>query len=245
MTQSLIDIQIPSIYNNGPLPSRMAKCTPDTRAGILAIAADVRAKGHELRLSDLFRSYDMQKQSHEDWRQGKKKAYSPPPGGSMHEAGRAIDIDLASVGMALATFWKVARAHGFEPIIQSPNPGQSEAWHFDRRGSHHAVYEYVVSGKAGRGVSAYAQMSVSSILQSGIPVDSVKDQDVARLQSGLIRLGFDAGCIDGVLGETTMKAIEQAGCTRANAMDWVTAQLRQRFPEEYAPVVPPAAGPKG
>jgi hypothetical protein len=41
----------------------------------------------------------MQLQSHLDWKTGKKSAFSPPPGGSLHEAGRALDLDLDSLGM--------------------------------------------------------------------------------------------------------------------------------------------------
>jgi len=36
-------------------------------------------------LSDLLRSYDMQLQAHLDYTSGKKSAFSPAPGGSMHE----------------------------------------------------------------------------------------------------------------------------------------------------------------
>jgi hypothetical protein len=36
----------------------LAKCTPDTDAAIQDIDDDLRGMGHDLRLSDLFRSYD-------------------------------------------------------------------------------------------------------------------------------------------------------------------------------------------
>jgi D-alanyl-D-alanine dipeptidase len=136
----LVAITVASIYNHGPLPSRMAQCTPDTAAAIKAVVNDLQGLGHELRLSDLFRSYDMQKQANLDFTQGRKTAFSPPPGGSMHEAGRAMDIDLASIGVPLSKFWEIAGAHGFSPIIDSPDASRSEAWHFDCRGSHDAVY---------------------------------------------------------------------------------------------------------
>jgi hypothetical protein len=43
-----------------PLPTRMAKCTPDTHIAIFNIAKALAKKGGRLILSDLFRSYDMQ-----------------------------------------------------------------------------------------------------------------------------------------------------------------------------------------
>ena len=96
MKSPLIPIDILSIYKNKlgdlvPLSTRMAKCTPDTYNAIFNIATDLAKKGGKLILSDLFRSYDMQAQSHQDYVAGRKKAFSPPPGGSFHEAGRAFD----------------------------------------------------------------------------------------------------------------------------------------------------------
>jgi hypothetical protein len=229
----LVDIEIPSIYNHAPLPQRMAQCTPDTRAAILALAGDMNQLGHTLRLSDLFRGYEMQKKSHEDWLLGRKQAYSPPPGGSMHEAGRAMDVDLVATGMPLADFWKHAARHGFHPIISSPNSGQSEAWHFDCRGSHGLVYEYVRTGKAGPNLSPYKQMAASAILTAGISVDYVKNQQTAQLQSALIRLGADPGPIDGVAGERTQSALGAFGRTTAAATAAVEERLRCKWAAEY------------
>src|SRR5438045_3166741 len=100
MSAPLVKIQYPSIYMSGTtranLPDRMAKCSPDTKKAIYAIKADLIKEGGDLILSDLFRSYDMQLQSHKDYVMKKKKAFSPPPGGSMHEAGRAFDMDLST-----------------------------------------------------------------------------------------------------------------------------------------------------
>ena len=105
MSTPLIKIQIPSIYMSGTkrlnLPERMAKCTPDSKKAILAIKADLLKEGGDLILSDLFRSYDMQLQSHKDYVMKKKKAFSPPPGGSMHEGGRAFDMDLVAMKVTL------------------------------------------------------------------------------------------------------------------------------------------------
>src|SRR5450759_4222526 len=145
----LVAVKVASIYQSAPLPERMARATPDMAAALEHVVRDLQALGHDLRLSDMFRSYEMQWQAHQDYATRKKKAYSPPPGGSMHEGGRAMDIDLSSMGVPLSRFWEIAKAHGFLPIIDKPESSRSEAWHFDCRGSHAAVYEYVRSGKAG------------------------------------------------------------------------------------------------
>jgi hypothetical protein len=231
----LVPIVIPSIYNgNGPLPAHLAQCTPDTAAAILAVAADLTVLGFELRLSDLFRSRDAQQQAHEDFVQKRKTAFSPPAGQSMHEAGRAIDIDLSSIGVPLAQFWEIAAARGFTPIIDAPDPHRSESWHFDCRGSHDAVYQYVKSGKAGTAIAPYTQMAQSGILILGITLDAVPTQDAANLQAGLIRLGFDPGRIDGVQGDRTLEALKDAAADLDDPAAWLAAQLQSRFPQEYS-----------
>src|SRR5581483_9097577 len=207
----LVSISVASIYNHSSLPSRMAKCTPDTARAIQAVVDDLHGLGYDLRLSDLFRSYDVQRHANLDYVEGRKKAYSPPPGGSMHEAGRAMDVDLSSMGVPLSQFWDIAKAHGFFPIIDKPITTRSESWHFDCRGSHAAVYFYVQQGNAGASIAPYKQMAQSAILAIGVQVDGLPNMDVGYLQSGLIRLELDPGRIDGVMGERTLAAVRDAG----------------------------------
>ncbi len=228
----LVPISVASIYNNAALPSRMAKCTPDTARAIEGIVDDLRGGGNDLRLSDLFRSHDMQRQANLDYVERRKTSYSPPAGGSMHEAGRAMDIDLASIGVSLADFWEIAKARGFLPIIDAPIAGRSESWHFDCRGSHDAVYKYVQQGKAGASIPPYTQMARSGILSIGVQVDAVPDQAVALLQSALIRLGFDPGRIDGVIGARTLAALRDAGADPDDPAASLTSQLKARYPAE-------------
>jgi hypothetical protein len=229
----LVPITIPSIYNNAALPSRMAKCTPDTAAAIQLVAEDLHAEGHDLRLSDLFRSYDMQRQANLDYVEGRKKAYSPPAGGSMHEAGRAMDIDLSSLGVPLAKFWDIAKARGFFPIIDSPVVGRSESWHFDCRGSHDTVYRYVQQGKGGASIAPYTQMAHSAIGAIGVQLDEVPDQSVASVQASLIRLGFDPGRIDGVLGDRTLGAMRDAGLDPNDPAGSASMKLKEKYPLEF------------
>ncbi|MCL5744833.1 MAG: D-alanyl-D-alanine carboxypeptidase family protein [Acidobacteria bacterium] len=229
----LVAVKVTSIYKNAPLPGRMALATPDMGAALDKVVRDLRTLGHDLRLSDMFRSYEMQWQAHQDYATRKKKAYSPPPGGSMHEGGRAIDIDLSSMGVPLSKFWEIAKAHGFSPIIDKPEASRSEAWHFDCRGSHNAVYEYVRSGKAGAAMPPYTQMASSAIAAIGVELDAVHDQDVAFLQSSLIRLGLDPGRIDGVMGDRTTGALKEAGASPDDPAGALCALLKEKFPLEF------------
>jgi len=246
MKTPLVPIDITSIYKNRfgdivPLPTRMAQCTPDTYTAIISIAKDLAKKGGKLVLSDLFRSYDMQAQAHYDYASGKKKAYSPPPGGSFHEAGRAFDLDLSQIKVTLAEFWTIAAKYNVVPIIAQPKANAAEAWHFDCRGSHQIVFQYYADGK-GKNFKPYTAAAASAILSLGIQVDAFgANQKQAAIQSGLIRLGKTIGNIDGLIGRNTQRALEEVGIAfHPNEIDRILLQVenlvQQKFPKEY--VVP-------
>lgn len=239
MFTPLVPIAIQSIYDNKPLPTRMAHCTPDTYAAAFATKADLLSKSCDLVLSDMFRSYDMQFQANLDYVTKKKKAYSPPPGGSMHEAGRAFDLDLARIKkIKLAEFWTIAAAHKLAPIIDTPDNKLSEAWHFDCRGSHQIVYDYYNAKKGDNFKSSYTAMAASAIVSTGQKVDVLGD-DVrpAYIQSGLIRLGQIIGDLDGSIGAKSRDAIEAIGIDPAASLDdiaeAVDRKLQARFPDEF------------
>lgn len=230
MLTPLVSVTLPSVYGNSrPLFPRLARATPD----FSAILRQLMAQQPALRWSDLFRPYDIQLQSHQDYLSGKKKAFSPAPGGSFHEAGRAMDIDLATIGMRLAAFWDILNPMGLVPIIGTPNAKLSEAWHFDLRGSHQLVYDYVGSGKVQATYSPYAQAARSAILAIGQNVDGVPDQGVALIQSVLIRLGQDPGPIDGVAGFRTKAAAKALGATMDNADTKLGDPIKAKFPAEF------------
>jgi hypothetical protein len=242
MTAPLNEVVITSIYKNNageriPLPRRMAQCTPDMKAAIQAAGFELNRRGGNLFLSDLFRSFDMQLQSHMDFKSGKKKDFSPPPGGSLHEAGRALDLDLDSLGIRLVDFWELSRPMGLSPIIDAPTPGVSESWHFDCRGSHQIVYDYYKHGEGTNFAKPYAAMAASAILAVGIKVTRFgQNQIAAAIQSALIRLGQSIGNLDGSIGKKTRAALDAVGVQFAEPRTMLTALeglLRQRFPEEY------------
>jgi hypothetical protein len=236
MPAPLVTVTLPSIYGKPPaaLPKRMARCSPDFAQALLAIQMEVLAAGGRLVLSDMYRTYLMQAQAHMDYVSGKKKAFSPSPGGSMHEAGRAVDIDLGALGVPLASFWVIAARHGVVPIIARARPDVSEAWHFEGRGSHQLVYDYY----ARKGLHLPARgMATSAILAIGQRHDEVRDPVIGRVQSALVRLGQDPGVIDGIAGAGTRAAADAAGVSLADPAGAV-AELERRlalaFPAEYA-----------
>jgi hypothetical protein len=241
-----VKIAVKSIYQVSgkqiDMPSRMAKCTPDMYVAIHKIDAELRALNSELIISDLFRSYDMQLQAHLDYVNKKKSAYSPPPGGSMHEAGRAFDIDLGVIkkaGLSLQQFWDIANKYGVKQIIKNPDFAESESWHFDCRGSHQLVYDYYSSGKADN-MKPYIAMAASAILSAGIPVDRYKGKEqVANIQFGLVRLGKEIGNVDGVIGQKSKDAIAALGIksTDINVIETeVESMLQLKFKDEYQAV---------
>ncbi len=243
MKSPLLSINIMSCYKNKlkdllPLPSRMAKCTPDTHDAIFNIAAELATKGGKLILSDLFRSYDMQLQAHNDYVSGKKKAFSPAPVGSLHEAGRAFDLDLSVIKISLADFWILAAKYGVNPIISEPKTSISEAWHFDCRGSHQIVYKYYAD-KKGTNFVPYKAAAVSGVLAIGLHVDDFgSNQTQAAIQSCVIRLGKEIGNLDGQIGRKTQKGLEELGITfnLNNAPDMllqVENMIQEKFPNEF------------
>jgi len=249
MTAPLVRPVVMSVYEvNGQrvlMPERMARSTPDMKKALYGIRAGVEAAGGKLALSDLFRSYDMQLQAHLDYTSGKKKAFSPAPGASMHEAGRAFDVDLKGLKMSLADFWQIAEKRGVVPIIAEPDPKASESWHFECRGSHQLVYDYYKAGK-GTNFKPAAAMAASAIIAAGLAHDRFRaKEESAYIQSGLIRLGREIGNIDGEIGPKTHGVLSSLGITgsvRAEQCQALDTLLQQKFPDEFFDKIPEEAG---
>jgi len=215
----LVHIDILSAYKSKGayvnLGSGMAKCTPDFRDAIYHIRDDVQAAGGVLRLSDLFRSYETQKRIHDEYKAGKRAAYTAAPGSSYHEAGRAMDIDVAALkplgANYLEVFWKIAAKYGVVPIISEPNPSKSECWHFECRGEFQTVRE----------LQGYAQSVRAAILDVGLDVHDITDDAAAWAQGQILAYGINIGPIDGIIGKGTKAAIRTIKQTRG----WPKATL--------------------
>lgn len=178
MNEKLVSIKVKGIYRTGDglLPPHMAQLTPDAAAGLEAVRLEIEKLGGNFRLSDCYRSSEMQRRAYEDWKQGRKKAYSPPPGNSMHEAGRAVDLDLAALihppsvirGYACLSEFDVRlvfEKHGWTFIAEAGNPHQvdvSESWHIEFRGRFQQTYNEALA-RTGDHKRAYGAMVKAAI----------------------------------------------------------------------------------
>jgi streptogramin lyase len=96
-------VRVPGIYGNkcNPLPKRMSRLVLPAAQALQKAYGMIASEGGHLYISDMFRSAMAQQRTHEDWKSGRKSAYSPPSCGSVHEAARAIDIDAFDTGIGI------------------------------------------------------------------------------------------------------------------------------------------------
>ncbi|WP_447786058.1 D-alanyl-D-alanine carboxypeptidase family protein [Pseudomonas germanica] len=242
MKTPLVLIDVPSIYENKhgiavSLPRRLASASPDMALAITRVGHELEKLGGRLVLSDLYRSYDMQMQAHLDYVKKNKSAFSPAPGGSFHESGRAMDISLSDLKVSLQKFWEIAAVYGLNPIIDEPKTKISESWHFECRGSHQVVIDYYKAGNGSNFEKPYTAGAASAILASGGKVDKFgENQREAQLQAALIRCGYVIGDIDGVIGVKTRTILSGLSIDDNDidqALKSVEDLVQTKFPEEY------------
>ena len=133
-----------------------------------------------------------------------KAAFVAQPGRSGHNAGRSLDVDLASLkfpgvpaNRQLDTLWEIAKPLGWVPIIKEAKEGASESWHFDMVGELAGV-------KARLGYEMWALCG--AILVGHGDLSSYD----ATVQALLCRAGYNIGSIDGAAGAKTKAALEDA-----------------------------------
>lgn len=199
---ALAPIHVMSIYNNYTafLPARMAWLTPDAAQALSALQAATEQAGGHIFLSDAFRSSKQQACAYYDYLTGHglldrrnalvaqypylemyeacnngrgKQAFSPPPGGSVHEAGRAIDLDLDTnrLGIDQTRFAQIAYSCGWNNIVGGVggmgNPYRvdvKEEWHWEFRGPFMKTYATIVE-QTGEHDRAYKGM-VEAMIQA-------------------------------------------------------------------------------
>lgn len=196
-------------------------CTADTAAALLALHDAVTAAGGDFRVTELHRDIAVQRKArakYDAWvAAGKPKPGTPgfdaasmkaafvaTPGRSGHNAGRSIDIDLASLvfpgvpaDKQLDRLWEIAIPLGWSPVIKAATEGASESWHFDFWGELAGV-------KARLG---YEQAALCGAILVGHGDLSGYDAEVQAL---LCRAGHDIGAIDGKVGARTRSALATA-----------------------------------
>jgi LAS superfamily LD-carboxypeptidase LdcB len=173
---ALVPIWAPSIYSDhkASLPARMAWLTPDAAEAFGLLRDAVNRGVGDLYVSDCYRSTLDQARAHADYLAGAKRfedlkafaaktpglagytpkpkrAFSPPPGGSFHEAGRAIDVDMDPKWMGLDNLAFAALAHsfGWRDVVGGNfgAPGRvdvTEEWHWQYLGPFAATFDALV-----------------------------------------------------------------------------------------------------
>jgi len=130
----VVSVRVPGIYGKkgNPLPKRMSRLVRPAARALAKVYRDVSAEDGHLYLSDMFRSAAQQQKAHEDWKSGRKTAYSPPSCSSVHEAARAIDIDAFDTGIGHGRIREILNARGWTNIVSTLTG--SECWHYEFRG---------------------------------------------------------------------------------------------------------------
>lgn len=187
----------------------------DTAAALLALCQELPW----MRVTDCFREVSTQvalRKRYDHWvAAGKptgaaydektmKNAFVATPGKSLHNAGRAVDLNTELMQRHLGAeyldaFWPIAAKHGFTPIIARPDEGKSESWHFDHKGSWLPVFV-----KYGADVG-----SLCCTLDVGQAGEFQSDNRL--IQALLLRAGYDIGAPDGVLGKKSCAALAACG----------------------------------
>jgi hypothetical protein len=197
-----------------------AMVTPDLNSALIELDKAVKQQNGTLYITELFRSWDTQAKAREDYETKKKKAFVAPPGGSFHQAGRAVDFSVKELNFQnlsedkwLQKFWDLAKPLGFRPIIRIPDLNMSECWHFDFPGKDWLKL-YDLADDFEHDAITYASVAKCCILDIGKwdPNAGSTSMKNMFIQSQLLRLGqHDIGDVDGILGFKTSRAINSLG----------------------------------
>jgi hypothetical protein len=200
--RDVVVVAVPGIYGRRgqPLPRRMAKLVREAAEALAGAIRQVAAEGGHLYISDMFRTAADQQRAHEDWRAGRKTAYSPPACNSVHEAGRAIDIDAFDTGIGHARVREILNAHGWVNIVETLTG--SECWHYEFRGERWERF------RREHGYAAMARAMKEEIGNTDArPAAESRKDDVRWLQERLNDL-MGAGLeVDGIYGPLTRAAV--------------------------------------
>lgn len=232
----VVYVKVPSIYpitasleNKRALPKRMARLIKPAARALDNAMIEIAREGGTIFISDMFRSASDQARAHADYMSGRKSAYSPPPGGSMHEAARAIDIDTGHTGIGLARVKKIFKKHGIIGIAERG----SECWHHDWRGPDgQAAYD-----AGGSGMSKYRAMArhcIDAIGNIHGKTDSENHEAMTRDLQKKLNRAINAGLIeDGIMGDQTRMAVAKFQSLHGLEVDSIAGPLTREALEQY------------
>lgn len=126
-----------SVYQNVhgvriPLPVDQAYLTGDAEMALHTTLAQVGDAGGRILITSMWRTPEQQMLRWTDFQTGNKRSYSPLPGRSMHECGRAIDIDTRADSLKLphSKIREILLANRWFPIVELGKPGDG---HYEYR----------------------------------------------------------------------------------------------------------------
>lgn len=209
----------------------------DVLEPIKLLSAKVIEQKGQFKLNSIFRSWTKQQElrtRYENYEklsaEEKKKVPFVPlaafPGGSFHMAGRAIDVSIKDLNFKdtyqadqLKKFWDIAIPLGFRPIIDKPDSTLSEAWHFDYCGPWDNV----------RTKFGYSLAAKCAILDIGNwnPKESESKVKSMFVQAQLLRLDYNIGEVDGVLGTKSKQALAKEKLEKSN-LDEIILKLSKK-----------------
>jgi len=201
--KNVVKVRVPGIYGRkgNPLPKRMSKLVRPAAVALKKVFMElVKVRGH-LYISDMFRSATQQQRAHEDWKSGRKTAYSPPSCHSVHEAARAIDIDAFDTGIGHQRVREILNKHGWVNIVDTLTG--AECWHYEFRQKKWQSY------KEKHGYAAMAHSMKEEIGNlAGFQIAQAEKKAVRWLQDSLNKILRIRLSVDGIIGEKTRKAVK-------------------------------------
>jgi hypothetical protein len=199
----VVHVSVPGIYpKGGPMPERLAKMVLPAAEALQRVYQDIVDAGGHLYLSDMFRDAEQQHKAHMDYLTGRKSSFSPDTCSSVHEAGRAIDIDAFDTGIGHQKVRAILNARGWVNI--TPSLTGTECWHYEFREPRWEQY------KAQHGYAAMAHAmkeEIGNVL--GADEAQARMDDTRWLQDSLNKLLGLHLAVDGIYGDQTKDAVTQ------------------------------------
>ena len=199
---NVVYVSVPSIYANKTaiLPKRMARLVQSAAESLQKVYQQIEGEGGHLYISDMYRSASEQQRAHEDWKAGRKTAFSPPACSGVHEAARAIDIDAFDTVIGHKKVREVLNGYGWINITDSLTG--PECWHYEFRERYWEEY------KQQHGYSAMAHAMKLEIGNTvGRAAAEVRKEEVRWLQGSLNSIMGLTLQEDGLYGPKTKEAV--------------------------------------
>lgn len=198
----VVKVRVPGIYGRkgDPLPMRMCRLVLPAAQALDRVFQSVAAEGGHLYVSDMFRSAKEQQKAHEDWKTGRKSAFSPPSCSSVHEAARAVDIDPFDTGIGHARVRQILNQEGWIHIVETLTG--AECWHYEFR------QEKWEDFRKANGYTAMAR-AMKEEIGNLVRLEKAEavEKEVRWLQEALNQVLGTMLVADGLYGEETRRAV--------------------------------------